>query len=586
MDDLAAAARRWGVEPGYHDVFGHRHDVPVATLRTVMEALSKARSGPADLGAPALTERAFQGDGRKVWGLAVQLYAVRSRRNWGIGDFKDLGAVIDISAAMGASAIGLNPLHALFLDRAEAASPYGPNSRMFLNPLYIAVDAVAEYRRDASTEEKVQALREPAFVDYKKVAALKMTALRAAYDRFLKADDKDRQRDFDGFRSEWGDSLQRFACFEVLRSHHGALPWWKWPPPWSAPEPENITQFHQTEAYECGFVEYLQWIADRQLGQCRDEAAQKGLPIGLYLDLAVGVDPAGADAWSNQAAVLAGLSIGAPPDEFNPVGQNWGLAPFNPHALPDQDFALLRRLLSASMRHGGALRLDHVLGLMRLYVIPYGASAKEGAYVRFPFERLLRVIAEESNKHRCIFIGEDLGTVPDGFRETAARWGVWTYRVMMFERWQNGEFKLPSEYPMEALASFNTHDLPTFRGWMTGADLATKCHIGIDPGESEEARHRARSEMRHRLTEFAGVNSTENFAAAAGFLAATPCRLVMVAIEDMLDVIEQVNIPGTVEQHPNWRRKLPFSLEEWEAQPTFRAVRAAFDYTGRSVHKR
>jgi 4-alpha-glucanotransferase len=253
--------------------------------------------------------------------------------------------------------------------------------------------------------------------------------------------------------------------------------------------------------------------------------------------------------------------------------------------LHDSDFAAMRRLLTASMRHAGAVRLDHVLGLMRLYFIPKGMSAKEGSYVRFPFEQLLRVVAEESNKHRCIFIGEDLGTVPEGFRETAARCGVWTYRVMMFERWQNGEFKPPQAYPIEALGAFNTHDLPTFCGWMCAGDLAIKRDIGVDPGESDEARRNAQSALRQILAPFAGPNPPDSFPAAAGFLAATPCRLVMVALEDMLDVVEQVNIPGTVDQHPNWRRKLPILLEEWPAEPTFRAVCAAFDYSGRGRRK-
>jgi 4-alpha-glucanotransferase len=301
----------------------------------------------------------------------------------------------------------------------------------------------------------------------------------------------------------------------------------------------------------------------------------------LYLDLAVGVDPDGADAWSNQSAVLSGFSIGAPPDEFNPAGQDWGLAPFNPHALPDSDFAAFRELLGSAMRHAGAVRLDHVLGLMRLFLVPHGASPAAGAYVRYPFEPLLRVIAEESNRHRCIFIGEDLGTVPQGFRETAGAWGLWTYRVMMFERWGDGEFKPPHEYPAEALATFNTHDLPSFSGWISGHDLVIKRSLGLDPGESDENRQRAREALSRALSHSSDAPAN-CLSAAIAHLAASPARLVMVAVEDMLDVVEQVNIPGTIDQHPNWRRKLPVDSERWDQGETWKSVVAVLDRAARN----
>jgi len=581
MDDLAQAARRWGVEPGYYDISGHWHGIAEPTLREIVDALSKGRSGPAALPAANLEQRAFQGDGDRVWGLAVQLYAVRSTRNWGIGDFGDLRTIVKIAADSGASVVGLNPLHALFLDRPAMASPYAPNSRLFLNPLYIAVDAIDDGHDFPQLADEVAAVRGTDLVDYRRVAQLKVAALRLAYDRFLLRRSDEETAGFEEFRAVRGDSLRRFACFEALRARFGGTSWRDWPQPWSNPDQDVIEELRRTASRECGFFEFLQWVADRQLAQCRQDAADRGLSVGLYLDLAVGVDPAGADAWANQDAVLAGLSIGAPPDDFTPSGQNWGLAPFNPHSLADNNFATMRQLLSSAMRHAGAVRLDHVLGLMRLFLVPEGASAAQGAYVRFPFEQLLCVIADESNKHRCIFIGEDLGTVPDGFRETSARWGVWTYRVMMFERRQDGGFKPPSDYPAEAVATFNTHDLPTFRGWMSGKDLSAKRAIGVDPGETDDARRRSQTELRRTLGPVAGDNGPEHFAAAAGFLAATPSRIVTVAIEDLLDVVEQVNVPGTVDQHPNWRRKLPVMVENWPEQPIFCAAVAAFDHAGR-----
>jgi 4-alpha-glucanotransferase len=571
--DLEALARRWGVEPGFHDVFGTWRVVPDDALRQVIAALSAGQPEPVAIDPPRSASRAFQGDGCRLWGLSVQLYAVRSKRNLGIGDFRDLRDIVSLAARAGAAAVGLNPLHALFLDRPELASPYAPNSRSFLNPLYIAVDELDWFRRgdvgDAARERRED------LVDYWAVAALKLAALRAAYGRFQREAPPEQKDDFDSFCAERGESLKRFACFEVMRARNGPAPWWQWPMPWSRPTTTEIDAFHRSEREQCGFYEFMQWIADRQLAQCQRHATQAGMPIGLYLDLAVGVEPSGADAWSSQKEVMATLSIGAPPDELNRAGQNWGLVPFNPHALPEGDFAAFRELLAATMRNAGAVRLDHVLGLMRLYLIPHGAG--EGAYVRYPFEQLLRVIAEESRKHRCIFIGEDLGTVPEGFRETAARWGLWSYRVMMFERRHGGAFKSPEEYPADALATFGTHDLATFAGWMSGEDLRTKRAIGLAT-ESDDDRAREREALRAALKPCG-----EGIAAVARFLAQTPSRLVAMSIDDLLGVTDQVNLPGTVEQHANWRRKLPVPLEEWESQSAFTEVAEAFRRAGRAI---
>jgi 4-alpha-glucanotransferase len=581
MENLSDQARLWGIASGYHDVFGHWHAASELSVRAVVAALAAGRTGPSLLPEPQHAERAFQGDDEKVWGLAIQLYALRSSRNWGIGDFSDLREAISVAARAGASAVGLNPLHALFLDRPEAASPYGPSSRIFLNPLYIAVDALPDFEDTSALAERRAALRSGSLVDYAGVASLKLGALRLCYERFKESASAKRTADFAAFKAEHGETLRRFACFEVLCRRFQSQPWWDWPQPWRDPDRTALDSLYQTEADACGFVEYLQWVADRQLAACRDEAKRLKLGIGLYLDLAVGVDPAGADAWSHQRAVVAGVTIGAPPDAFNLAGQNWGLAPFNPHGLADNDFAALRTLLGSAMRYAGAVRLDHVIGLMRLYLVPHGAPATDGVYVSYPLEAQLSVIAQESNRHRCVFIGEDLGTVPAGYRETAQRWGVWTYRVTMFERWPNGDFKPPSDYPADALAAFNTHDLPTYRGWITGRDLEIRRGIGIDPGEDDGGRARARDALLRQLQPYAGPNDLTNFAAAAGFLAATPSRLVMVAIDDLLDLDEHTNIPGTVDEYPNWRRVLPVAVEHWNGQPTFRAVKAAFDHAGR-----
>jgi 4-alpha-glucanotransferase len=310
--------------------------------------------------------------------------------------------------------------------------------------------------------------------------------------------------------------------------------------------------------------------------------------------------------------VLADVCVGAPPDEFNPAGQDWGLAPFNPAALAASDFAALRELVRSAMRHAGAIRLDHVLGLRRVFMIPRGSGAADGAYVRFPFEPSLQAIAQESLAARCIVIGEDLGTVPEGFRDTLARWGLWRSLVMLFEREHDGRFRPPEWYPAEALATFNTHDLPSLRGWLEAHDLRIKRGIGLDPGESDDARAWAQQCLRQILGERAGDHrpplipaqadhppplvpakagiqsasrnggAANELAAIAAYLAQTRSRLVAIALDDIMGEREQINIPGTVDEHPNWRRKLPLALEDLEGYEPFRRVAEVLAKSGRS----
>ncbi|MFZ1209760.1 MAG: 4-alpha-glucanotransferase, partial [Pseudolabrys sp.] len=438
MDDLAAEARRWGVENGYHDVFGRWHEASAETQRRLVAALSKTRGQPSELTAVPEPVRAFQGDGRRHWALAVQLYALRSRRNWGHGDFGDLACLIELAARRGAAAIGLNPLHALFPDRAQEASPYAPNSRIFLNPLYINVEAIAEFPGAAMAGVDLDALRASELIDYAGVARAKLDGLRVAYEHFETSASDDRRAEFTRYRQDQGERLLFFSCFEQLRARFAPRPWPEWPAPWRHPTIADLQQFREAEHNGCEFHEFVQWVADRQLAACKEIAQRSGMSVGLYLDVALGIHPYGADAWSQQESVLADVSVGAPPDEFNPNGQDWGLAPFNPAALAACDFAPLRQLMRAAMRHAGAVRLDHVLGLKRLFMIPRGNVASDGTYVRFPFEQSLQAIAQVSQEARCVVIGEDLGTVPEGLRDTLARWGLWRYLVMLFERERDG----------------------------------------------------------------------------------------------------------------------------------------------------
>jgi 4-alpha-glucanotransferase len=529
-------------------------------------------------------ERAFQGDDnspRRLWALAVQLYGVRSHRNWGHGDFTDLACLMDLAGDLGAAGVALNPLHAVFDVPAEA-SPYSPNSRLFLNARYIDVEAIPEFPglRAAGMAEEIAALRQGEMINYGGVVAAKTRALRLAYDAFCQQSNPTRQREFESFRQQRGLALARFACFEHLRSRFPA-PWWEWPSEWQRPHEETLRMLRRTDEESIAFHEYVQWIADQQLSRCRDQAAKRGMPIGLYLDLAVGVRPDGFDAWNEQDTLTRTVEIGAPPDILNTGGQKWGLAGVNPIALERRAFEPFRDVLRASMRYAGAIRLDHVLGLQRLYLVPAGMKADKGVYVRLPFHALLAVIAQESVENRCIVIGEDLGTVPENFRETLADWGIWSYQVMLFERAWDGSFHPPENYRENALVTFATHDIATFAGWAQGHDLAVKRKLAIDPGETEEERLAAQSCLRNALAT-RGMQ-TLDFSSVVNYLAATPSRLLVVSMEDALGMVEQVNLPGTVDEHPNWRRRLPLSLEDLKQESGLAAVAEVLRAAGRSV---
>jgi 4-alpha-glucanotransferase len=526
--------------------------------------------------------KAFHGDFDRSWILAVQLYSVRSARNWGMGDFTDLEQLIELAADLGAGGIGLNPLHALFDDRPSDCSPYSPNSRLFLNALYIDVEKLPEFSPDmlAGDHDTLSRLRQSDVVDYAAVAELKWRALRAAYEAFKVKAKPGRHAAFSKFRTECGATLSRFACFEVLR-HRFKRPWWEWPAEWQQPDDAKSATLHAgPDGAEIEFVKFVQWCADQQLRSCRDLAARLGMKVGLYLDVAVGVQADGFDAWKEQIAISRHLAVGAPPDSLNTAGQNWGLAGFNAAGLEVQSFEPYRDMLKASMRYAGAIRLDHVLGLKRLYLVPHGFAADNGAYVRMPFEALLAVTAQESAKHRCVVIGEDLGTVPEGFRAQLADWGIWSYLVMMFERDHQGSFRDIDCYAPDALVTFNTHDLPTFAGWRTCSDLELKRSLGIDPGETDDSRKHAIAMLTDTLRRHAIEH--DNLYAVAHFLARTKSRLLALSLEDLLNVADQPNIPGTVDEHPNWRQRLPIATDRIADAIDIAALRNA---TGERLEK-
>jgi 4-alpha-glucanotransferase len=517
-------------------------------------------------------ERAYSGAFDRAWVIAVQLYGVRSARNWGMGDFTDLESLIRLAHELGADGIGLNPLHALFDDRPGDCSPYAPNSRLFLNALYIDAENIPGYQ-PIPDGDAIARLQQSPTVDYIGVAALKWRALRSAFEKFHVNPDPAAAADFEAFRVERGTLLLGFACFEVLR-HRFKKPWWEWPAEWRQPDIKKCAELLAgPDRSEVAFIEFVQWVADRQLGACKKLAERLGMKVGLYLDVAVGVQADGFDGWHEQVAISRHLAVGAPPDPLNTLGQNWGLAGFNAAGLEMQSFEPFREMLRASMRHAGAIRLDHVLGLKRLYLVPHGFPARQGAYVQMPLEALFAATALESVAQHCVVIGEDLGTVPEGFREQMADWGIWSYLVVMFERDDDGRFRGIDRYQPNALVTFNTHDLSTYAGWRSFSDLKMKRSLGLDPGESDDARWHALGQLDEVLRQY-DIHQNDLYSVAR-FLARTRSRLMAISLEDLLGVIDQPNIPGTVDEHPNWRQRLPAAVEDIAAAIDVTALKQA-----------
>jgi 4-alpha-glucanotransferase len=404
---------------------------------------------------------------------------------------------------------------------------------------------------------------------------------------------------FRAFRREGGDALAAFATFEALHEHFtkagGPFSWQAWPPAMRDPKSPAVAQFARTHARRVEFFQFLQWQADRQLGAAAAAGRASGLGIGLYLDLAVGVNPHGAEAWADQGLVVPDAAIGAPPDALSRAGQNWGLAPINPLALRRRGFAPVIAALRANMRHAGVLRIDHVMSLQRLYWVPNGCPATSGAYVNYPFRDLLRLVALESRRHGCAIVGEDLGTVPEGFREAMQRAGVLSYRIFMFERRGDGSFVAPGDYPPLAAASAATHDLATLKGFWLGRDIEWRRRLGLYPDRAAEATEAGeRRRDRHKLLEALGgegllgpgrfteflpddgepVYGAELGEAILAYLARARARLMLVQLEDVAGEAEQANLPGTTEAHPNWRRRLSARLEEVLAGPAMARVAA------------
>ena len=536
-------------------------------------------------------------DGRRYWGLALQLYSLASSRNWGCGDFTDLNQVVEWAAKhLGGGLVGLSPLHAIRNSAPHHTSPYMPYNRLAINELYIDLERLPEFfaseeaqtqYRSPEFQAKLQAMRENRRVDYDAIAQAKRTMLDLAYRQFLKEaysgaepnlePKTARAKLLERFIQSEGEALELYATFQTLEEERRMIQsktatWQEWPKQFVSPG-SAVREYGRRHRKRIRFFQYIQWIASEQLNEVQRTAEAAGMAIGLYNDLALGAERTGAEAWMYQSVLALDADCGAPPDAFAPQGQNWGLPPVNPVALRPSRYELLIQLLRRNMRFGGAIRLDHVMAFSRLFWIPKGKAATEGTYVHYPFEDLLSIIALESVRSKTVVIGEDLGTVTDLVREQLAKARVLSYRVFYFERRGDGSWKSPGEYPQQALAVAGTHDLPTLTGFWSGEDIQLRAGLGAFPDDA--ARHQALQErqqdkgrMLAALKQEALLPSDISDDPAAvpamtpalcraihAYLARTPSWLVLANLEDGLEEISQTNLPGTVENHPNWRRK-------------------------------
>jgi 4-alpha-glucanotransferase len=519
--------------------------------------------------------------GERLAGLAVQTYGLRRAGDCGIGDMGGVSALARRAGVLGMAALSLSPAHALFAADHDHFSPYSPSNRLFYNPLLadpaavFGIERVERVRNTAGLDNAARKLETAALIDWPKAAANKFALLRCLFDDFVAHDlagaGGNLIVDFAAFRAKAGAALEQHALFEALhRVHLQAGPqfwdWRRWPAQWRDPHGAAVQTFRNENKRDVLFHIFLQWIADRSLSKAQQQTRAAGMQIGTIADLAVGMSPAGSYAWASNDTLLGDLQIGAPPDLFNRNGQDWGLTSFSPRALREAGFAPFVATLRACMRHAGGLRIDHAMGFMRLWVIPTGASSGEGAYLAYPLDDLFRLTALESHRQRAVVIGEDLGTVPPGFRGRLRRAGIYGMSVLWFERTAK-RFKKPAAWPAEAVAMTSTHDLATVAGWWRGSDLDewARCGVVTDIPEGQAVRSTERK-MLCRAFVSAGVADARLPApddgaraadAAVKFIAATPSRLALLPLEDALASTEQPNLPGTIDEHPNWRRRYP-----------------------------
>ncbi|MBI1896483.1 MAG: 4-alpha-glucanotransferase [Acidobacteria bacterium] len=536
-------------------------------------------------------------DGGRTAGIAVSLYGLRSRRNWGCGDFTDLRSLIDwFASEVAGSFIALNPLHAIPNRQPFNTSPYLPTCTFYRNALYLDVENIPDFAASrwatrllagSRVQCRLQSLRTAEHVEYEQVYELKLAFLRLAFRELQREERRGtaRARQFRDYIAAEGDLLEQYATFcaldEWIHARHPEVwIWADWPEQFRDPASPEVEQFRREHCRSILFHKYLQWQVEVQLGEAQRHARERGLSLGLYHDLALATDRWGGDLWAHRRFYVSGCRVGSPPDSFAPKGQDWGFPP--PHAPRHHEdgYRLFVQAIRKNMRHGGALRIDHVMRFFRLYWIPDSMDATEGAYVQDSPEHLLRILALESVRNRVLLIGEDLGTVAPGVRETLDRFGVRGYRLLYFEKNEAGDFKRPAEYPRQALVSASTHDLPALAGFWTSRDIEARRSAGLLPDDRSYRQQLAdrRQEKQKLLDLLFRLNllphhlprSADSYGeltgdlhnAVVGFLALTPSELMVLNQEDLFKEPDQQNLPGSTHQYPNWRHKMRFSIEE------------------------
>lgn len=521
---------------------------------------------------PSLQERANQD---RCWGVVAPLYGLQSDRNAGLGDFEDLAQLAEGVGAEGAGFLGINPVHALGWAAADTISPYSPSHRGFLNTAHIALDRLPGHP-DVGSPVRADGV----LIDYAAHSQAHRAALRAAFDQFQRTASAAKREALAGFTNDGGAALSDFAMFEDLSTHLGQ-DWRHWPEEMRRPEaaraggPTSDASFHI----------WLQWVADHQLQDAQRRAQQGGMALGLYLDLAVGARLDGAEAWAAADTLAQGVSLGAPPDHLSPAGQNWQLAAYAPRKLAARAYQPLRQVLRQVLRHCGVLRIDHALGLNRSYWIPEDGSP--GGYIRQPFQSLMALIAIEAQRAGAVIVGEDLGLVPDGFRDTMAAKGFYGYTVLQYEKTDAGRFRKAQALRPQSLACFGTHDTPTIRGFWTGRDIDWWHRLDwIDDAGKGKAQKQREAEKADLL----GVPDAQVTQREARDLrdkvhldlAGGPAALVAVQLDDVLDVEEAQNLPGTIDTHPNWRRKIPVDVQAIATQDVMKKTAQIMADAGRS----
>jgi 4-alpha-glucanotransferase len=570
--------------------------------------------------------------GTREWGIAAQVYSLHGRRGgqagaaatapmtpapWEVGgDFGLVGRLAAQAAHAGASAMAISPLHAMFSAAPQRYSPYSPSSRLFLNAAYIEPGRVlgdAALRRAMAGMDRGSASvgrdGTPQRVDWLQRLPERLALLRRMFDDFMDQASSRAFEAFTGFRAKGGEALESHARYEALHAHHvralGPDSGWRdWDAILHDPAGTAVRAFAREHEKDVAFHVFLQWLADEGLRAAQHAARDAGMPIGLIADLAIGTDPRGSHAWSRQEDMLSRVSVGAPPDLYQALGQNWGLTAFSPRALRQRGYSAFIETLRAALAHAGGVRIDHVLGLARMWLIAEGEAAADGVYLKYPLDDLLRLVALEAWRHRAIVVGENLGTVPPGFNDALERKGILGINVLWFEREEKADegeapdvpasaaaFKLPDAWPAAAMATSTTHDLPTINGWWRGRDLRWRDRLGQyregELAQRLQEREADKATLWSALQASGQVPSSDeavpdgpdarDVPVAAdvpvtaprkevlAYVSATPCPLAIIPLEDLLGLEEQPNFPGgdrAQEGHPNWTQVLPLSVDE------------------------